>query len=53
MKRCGRSVAATSLVIEIEDVLVATSPAGFSVAAEVLEDLDLQLLVLGRGLDLV
>ena len=51
MKRSGRSVAVASLVIEIDEVLVAIMPREFSDAAEILQDLQLQLLILGRRLD--
>ena len=51
MKRSGRSVAAASLVIEIDEVLVAMQRARLQRRAEILQDLELQLLVLGRRLD--
>ncbi len=51
MKRSGRSVAVASLVIEIEEVLVAISAPRLQRRAEILQDLDLQVLVLGRRLD--
>ena len=51
MKRSGRSVAAASLVIEIDEVLVASSARGLQRGAEILQDLELEVLVLGGGLD--
>ena len=52
MKRSGRSVAAASRVIEIDEVFVATSASGRSdMGTERREDLSLGRLVLGRGLD--
>ena len=47
----GRSVAAASRVIEIDEVLVAMIASGFSCGHELLEDLALDLLLLGRRLD--
>ena len=51
MKRSGRSVAAASRVIEIDDVLVPTMASGLSDRAERGEDLALDLFLLGRGFD--
>ena len=51
MKRSGRSVAAASRVIEIDEVLVASIASGLQHRVERVEDLALQRLVLGRGLD--
>ena len=51
MNFSGRSVAAASRVIEIDEVLVATSASGFSDRAELGEDLALDLFLLGRRLD--
>ena len=51
MNRSGRSVAEASRVIEIDEVLEATSASGFEDGAEIVEDLALDLFVLGRGLD--
>ena len=51
MKRSGAMVAAASLVIEIDEVLVAMSTSRRQRRAELLQDLELELLVLGRGLD--
>ena len=47
----GRSVAAASRVIEIDEVLVAISASGFSAGHELLEDLALDRFLLGRRLD--
>ena len=47
----GRSVAAASRVIEIEDVLVAIIASGRRDGQRLREDLALHLLVLGRRLD--
>ena len=44
-------MAAASRVIEIDEVLEAMIGSGFSTGAEIMEDLALDLLVLGRGLD--
>ena len=51
MKRSGRSVTAASRVIEIEEVLLAMIAPGFRLRHQAGEDLALELLVLGRGLD--
>ena len=51
MKRSGRSVAAASRVIEIEDVLVPMIASGLSDGTERAEDLALDLLLLRRRLD--
>ena len=51
MKRSGRSVAAASRVIEIDEVLVATMRLGLQRRAELGEDLALDLFLLGRRLD--
>ncbi len=51
MKRSGRSVAAASRVIEIDEVLVPTMVSGLSDGHKRGEDLALGLLVLGRRLD--
>ena len=51
MKRSGRSVAAASRVIEIEDVLVPTIGLGLERRTERAEDLALDVLLLGRRLD--
>ena len=51
MKRSGRSVAAASRVIEIEDVLVARIASGFSDGQSVDVDLALDVFLLGRRLD--
>ena len=51
MNRSGRSVTEASRVIEIEDVLEATSASRLQRGAERREDLALDGLVLGRGLD--
>ena len=51
MKRSGRSVAAASRVIEIDEVLVASIASGFSDGQSCVKILRLTVLVLGRGLD--
>ncbi len=51
MKRSGRSVAAASRVIEIDDVLVPTMASGLSDGHSAAEDLALGLFLLGRRLD--
>ena len=51
MKFSGRSVEAASRVIEIDEVLVPTIASGFSVRAEVGENLALDVFLLGRRLD--
>ena len=51
MNAPGRSVDGASRVIEIDEVLVARIASGFSAGASLLEDLPLDLLVLGGGLD--
>ena len=51
MKRPGRSVAAARRVIGMEEVLEAISASGRSVGQSAREDLQLDLLVLGRRLD--
>ena len=51
MKFSGRSVDEASRVIEIDDVLVATMASGLSDGAQIREDLALDVLLLGRGLD--
>ncbi|MGY4430111.1 hypothetical protein ACVWWO_002588 [Bradyrhizobium sp. F1.13.1] len=51
MKRSGRSVAAASFVIEIDEVFVASSVRGDSVAQRSFRILTLSFLVLGRRLD--
>ena len=47
----GRSVAEASRVIEIDEVLVAISASGFSLRHQLLEDLALDVFLLGRRLD--
>ncbi len=47
----GRSVVAASRVIEIDEVLEATIASGFRTAHRSIEDLALDLFLLGRGLD--
>ena len=51
MKRSGRSVAAASRVIEIDEVLEAMIVSGLRNGTQVGEDLALDVLVLGRRLD--
>ena len=51
MKRSGRSVEEASRVIEIDEVLVPRMASGLSDAAELGEDLALDVFLLGRGLD--
>ena len=51
MNRSGRSVAEASRVIEIEEVLEASSVPGAKVRLQLLEDRLLDLFVLGRRLD--
>ncbi len=51
MKRSGRSVTEASRVIEIDEVLEAIIALGFSTGQSADEDLALDLLVLGGGLD--
>ena len=51
MKRSGRSVAAARRVIEIEEVLVASTVVGLQKRADLRVDLALDLLVLGGRLD--
>ncbi len=51
MKRSGRSVLAASRVIEIDDVLEAIERLRLQDRADVVEDLALDLFLLGRGLD--
>ncbi len=51
MKRSGRSVAAASRVIEMDEVLEATIAVGLEARHEPLEDVALHVLALGRGLD--
>ncbi len=51
MKRSGRSVAAASRVIEIDEVLEARIASGFSDRADLGENLALELFFLGRRLD--
>ena len=51
MKRSGRSVAEARRVIEIDEVLEAMIASGFSERTELGENLALDLLILGRGLD--
>ena len=51
MNCSGRSVAAASRVIEIDEVLVASIASGLQHRAERVEDLALDVLVLGRRLD--
>ncbi len=51
MNFSGRSVEAASRVIEIDDVLLATSVSRLQRRAELREDLALDLFLLGRGFD--
>ena len=51
MKRSGRSVAAASRVIEIDEVLVPTMVSRLEHRTQRGEDLALDLFLLGRGLD--
>ena len=51
MKRSGRSVAAASRVIEIDDVLVPTIASGLSIGQSSAKIVALDVFLLGRRLD--